>query len=95
MPVKLTKTFRLKLHNGRSDSLGDGEISGVNLPEGSTMARHRLGVVFVGVEDVGVVASQCTQRSFVKVFADSAIEDVRELGRNRVEDLRVHTKVLR
>ena len=50
--------------------------------------------MFVGVVDVGIITSQRTHRSLVKVFADSAVENVREVRMNRVEDLMVNTKVL-
>ena len=95
MPVKLTKTLGLKLHDSSSNGGGNGKVLGINLPEGTPLSRNRLRGMIIGVEDIGAVALQGALRSFLEVLTDSAVEDVRKFRRTVVEDGGVNTKVLR
>lgn len=94
VPVELTQTFGLKFDDCGCDGLRDGEIRGINLAESSTMAWDRLGGMLVGVIDIGAIALQSTLRRLVSIRADSAIQNVWELGGNIVKDRGIHTKVL-
>lgn len=94
MPVKLTQTLGLQLHDGSSNGLGDGEVLRVDLAQGSAVSGNRLALVLVRVENVRAVALQSTLGGLLQVLADSAIQNVGELGGDLVENSRVDTKVL-
>lgn len=92
--MELTQTLGLKLDDGCCDGLRDREVRGVNLAEGSTMAWDGLRGVLVCVVDVRAVALESTLGRLLEIFADSAIQNVWEFGRDIIKYRGIDTKVL-